>query len=91
MNPLSKEISSLAGLSDGQSAYINKINLNGILRRRIFDLGLVPGTRVECVRRSPAGNPIAYFVRGTTIALRNEDAARIHINLSAEEHHDRSI
>lgn len=71
---------SLDQLSSGQSAYINKIHLNGKLRRRILDLGFIPGTLVECIRHSPCGNPRAYFVRGTTIAIRNEDAAKIEIH-----------
>ena len=78
---------SLDQLRSGQSAYINKIDLTGILRRRIFDLGFIPGTPIKCVRHSPAGNPIAYFIRGTTIAIRNEDAAHIHVDLSMEEDH----
>lgn len=73
---------SLASLSDGQSCYIHTIELGGLLRRRIFDLGIIPGTWVQCVRRSPAGNPIAYYVRGAVIALRNEDAARIKVSLA---------
>lgn len=78
------KVQSLAGLSDGQSCYVNTIELRGLLRRRIFDLGIIPGTRIECVRRSPAGNPIAYHVRGATIALRSEDAAGIKVELSEE-------
>lgn len=73
---------SLASLSDGDACYINTIELDGLLRRRIFDLGMIPGTWVKCVRRSPSGNPIAYYVRGAIIALRNEDAACIKVNLA---------
>lgn len=78
---------SLDQLGSGQAAYINDVSLSGILRRRIFDLGFIPGTRIECIRQSPSGNPTAYFIRGTTIALRNEDAAHIQINLISEENH----
>lgn len=78
---------SLDQLRSGQSAYINHVNLSGILRRRIFDLGFIPGTRIECLRQSPSGNPTAYFVRGAAIALRNEDAAHIQIRPILEENH----
>lgn len=74
--------SSLAGLADGQCCYVHTIELTGLFRRRVFDLGLVPGTKVECVLRSPSGNPIAYCVRGAVIALRSEDAARIKVKLA---------
>lgn len=82
MNQEAIHLKPLTSLSNGQSCYVNKIELNGLLRRRIFDLGMIPGTWVTCVRRSPSGNPIAYCVRGATIALRNEDAALIKVNLS---------
>lgn len=79
-NPLRP--ASLAGLADGQICYVNTIELTGLFRRRVFDLGIVPGTRVECVLRSPSGNPIAYCVRGAVIALRSEDAARIKVKMA---------
>ena len=42
--------------------------------RRLTDLGLVRGTRVTCILRSPAGDPCAYLIRGALIALRRADA-----------------
>ena len=42
-------------------------------------MGLVEGTDVECVFRSPAGDPTAYQFRGTLIALRREDASQVLI------------
>ena len=47
------------------------------MRRRLLDLGLIPGTRVTCQGRSPAGDPAAYLVRGTVVALRARDAAAV--------------
>ena len=44
---------------------------------RLTDLGLIPGTRVTCTARSPSGDPRAYLIRGTLIALRNADADHI--------------
>ncbi len=64
----------LSDLAIGASCYVASVELGGLLRRRILDLGMVPGTAVRCVRKSPAGNPIAFAVRGSTIALRAEDA-----------------
>ena len=43
----------------------------------MLHLGLIKGTVVEALQRSPAGDPTAYFIRGTVIALRNEDANKI--------------
>ena len=49
----------------------------GALRRRLLDLGFVRGSRVAVAMHSPMGNPTAYVVRGTTIALRQDQARYI--------------
>ena len=48
----------------------------------MLDLGLVKGTTVEAVQKSPSGDPIAYFIRGAVIALRDQDAEKILISFS---------
>jgi len=53
------------------------IDAEGIVRRRLMDLGFVPGTLVETVRRRPGGGPAVYLVRGTMIALRKEQSDNI--------------
>lgn len=70
----------LADMPTGSCCRISSIYLDGLMRRRILDIGLVPGTPVHCIRKSPAGNPIAYLVRGSMIALRSEDANQIAVN-----------
>ena len=56
-------------------------------RRRLLDLGFVPGTVVEVEMISPAGDPTAYRVRGTIVALRREQANLIRV--SSKEASDR--
>lgn len=67
----------LCDIKKGECMIIKEIAVKGELRRRLMDIGFVEGTKAECVRISPAGDPKAYFVRGTVIALRKEDAAGI--------------
>ena len=74
-NPLS-----LKDIPVGGSARVVNILTIGANRRRLLDLGLVPGSRVKVIRRSPAGNPTAYLIKGTLIALRNEDARQILVD-----------
>lgn len=64
-------------LAHGHSALVKRLAATGLLRRRMLDLGLVPGALVQRKLTSPLGDPRAYLVRGTMIALRNDDAARI--------------
>jgi Fe2+ transport system protein FeoA len=47
-------------------------------------LGILPGTAVEAELVSPGGDPTAYRVRGTLLALRAEQAQNIHINREKE-------
>ena len=64
-------------LSINESGSVAEILSEGAMRRRMIDLGIVEGTRIECIGRSPAGDPSAYLVRGAVIAIRALDASRI--------------
>jgi len=57
----------------------------GVERRRMLDLGILPGTRVEVVMQSPLGDPVAYRIRGATVALRRDQARQIRVTLAEEE------
>lgn len=47
------------------------------MRRRLQDIGLIEGTEVLCLQKSPSGDPVAYLIRGAVIALRGEDSSKI--------------
>ena len=68
-------------LSIGSSGQVRKLTANGSTRRRMLDLGLIQGTRVEALQKSPSGDPIAYESRGAVIALRSEEASQILVEL----------
>lgn len=76
MNLLSVPLSTL---KPGEKSNVVHLDVIGLLRRRILDLGIVPGTVLTCIGKAPAGDPIAYLVRGTVIALRSEDASLIAV------------
>lgn len=67
----------LTQLQEGESALITQLQSVGTIRRRLQDLGMIEGTRISCVQKSPFGDPVAYVVRGAVIALRSEDAHNI--------------
>jgi|LSQX01.2.fsa_nt_gb ferrous iron transport protein A len=54
----------------------------GTMRRRLMDLGFIPGTEVETVRRRPGGGLAVYLLRGTMIALRKGQSDYIYIERS---------
>ncbi len=62
----------------GDFIRITHINIDGVMRRRLLDLGFVPGAIVEVIRKSPLGDPIAFRVSQTSIALRKEESLKIH-------------
>lgn len=64
----------LTQLHEGESARVIRLQNRGSMKRRLQDLGLVEGTKVECIQKSPYGDPVAYGIRGAVIALRTEDA-----------------
>jgi DtxR family Mn-dependent transcriptional regulator len=58
---------------------------HGAERRRMLDLGILPGTVIEAVMKSPSGDPTAYRIRDALIALRKEQADLIRIARPIEE------
>lgn len=70
----------LTCLQEGESARVTSLLNTGTIKRRLQDLGLVEGTRVQCIQKSTWGDPVAYGIRGAIIAIRSEDAQRILIN-----------
>ena len=77
MNP------SLNTLRVGQSARVARVEAEPAMRRRLLELGLVPGTRVTCTAVSPAGDPAAYLIRGAVVALRSRDAGGVRLEEGA--------
>ena len=66
-------------LKIGKSATITGMNNRDAERRRLIDLGILPGTRVENVMPSPLGDPVAYRIRNSVVALRREQSELIEI------------
>ncbi len=71
----------LTDLQPGEEARVLSLSAacRGAERRRLLDLGFVPGTTISVEMPSPTGDPTAYLVRGTMIALRREQARMIRI------------
>lgn len=78
-------MTTLDKIPTGQFAFITDVDTQISLKQRLYDIGLVPGTKIKVVHQSPAGNPRAYLVRGAVIALRNCDAERISVRVDGYE------
>lgn len=71
----------LTHLSLGEKCKIRELKSDGSIRRRFLDLGIIKGTEIEALSKSPSGDPVAYLIRGAVIAIRKEDAANIYIDI----------
>lgn len=69
----------------GGSAVILNIGNPPSMRRRLLDLGFIPGTRLTCILKSRRGESAAYLIRETVIALRKEDSALIQVFAVSEQ------
>lgn len=70
----------LNSLSVGKRAVVTHLENDDDIRRRLLDIGIIPGTVLECVGVSPMGDPKAFLIRGGVIALRSEDSENIFID-----------
>lgn len=79
--PVVGKFKTLSTLKIGESGTILGIAkaLRGQQRRRLMDLGIVPGTKIEAELESLTGDPVAYRVRGTIVALRKQQTDRIYL------------
>lgn len=71
---------SLDKLKIGDKAIVSYIE-NVEVKRRFLEIGLVSGIQVECILESPFRNPKAYFIKGASIAIRNEDAKHVMVDV----------
>ena len=74
-------LQTLADLQPGESGRVLRLSsaCHGAQRRRLLDLGVVPGTEIESELRSASGDPVAYRIRGALIALRRHQASWIEL------------
>lgn len=80
----------LSALAIGEGAEVTGIsaNLRGQQRRRLMDLGIVPGSHISVVMKSASGDPIGYRIKGTTVGIRKNQADLVFVNRKKEKDHE---
>lgn len=68
----------------GESGIIAKVNGEGKIRRRLFDMGLTPGAEVYLRKVAPMGDPLEFTVRGYELSLRKDEAKYVECDLEEE-------
>ena len=66
-------------LEIGERAIIKKVGGEGVLRRRLLDMGLTPKTEVMIRKVAPMGDPIELHLRGYELTIRIDDAKNIDV------------
>jgi len=72
---------SLDKLQMNKTAKIYSLNCNANIKRRLLDLGFVTNTNIKPILKSASGDPTAFEIRGTIIALRKEDTCGVWVKV----------
>ncbi|UCG08017.1 MAG: ferrous iron transport protein A [Desulfobacterales bacterium] len=70
----------LSEMKEGQSATVVRVGGNGILRRRILEMGILKGAEVYVEKYAPLKDPLELIVKGYHVTLRVEEAAQIIVD-----------
>ena len=68
---------SLSELLEGEVCRVKAVCLEGNMKKRLADLGVIEGTKIECLHTSMFDDPTAYLIRGAVIAIRKSDSKKI--------------
>lgn len=72
----------LTDLALGAVAVVTRVGGMGSFRRRLMELGMLPGTRVEVVGIAPLGDPLELLVRGSSLSIRRAEALSVEVELA---------
>lgn len=72
----------LSDFTVGESGKIVKVNGEGKIRRRLFDMGVTPQAEVTLRKKAPLGDPIEVNLRGYELTLRKVEAACVEVELA---------
>ncbi|MDD6212834.1 MAG: ferrous iron transport protein B [Clostridiales bacterium] len=79
----------LADLKVGEDAVIHQVGGEEELRHHLLDMGLIPGVEVSLIKLAPMGDPMEFLIRGYSLTIRKEDAAKIQIEQVHKSHDHR--
>lgn len=72
---------SLSQLSVGKCATIVSHHSDGAIRQRLLDLGLIPQTSIQLIRKAPLGDPFEFRVGATSVVIRQTEADTVVVRL----------
>ncbi|MFA6166906.1 MAG: FeoA family protein [Gemmatimonadaceae bacterium] len=72
-------VRTLDQLAAGEHGVIASVDCPPSIARRLMELGVLPGTAVEVIRRAPLGDPMEIALRGVRLSLRKSEARHIDV------------
>ncbi|HOI47120.1 MAG TPA: ferrous iron transport protein A [Bacilli bacterium] len=69
----------LGELKPNKAGIVIKIEGQGVIKRRLFDMGITPGTKIAVRKMAPLGDPMEIELRGYVMGIRKEEANKIII------------
>ena len=72
----------LSELKPKEQGKVKSIYGEGLLHKRLLDMGIIKGTKIEVTKVAPLGDPVDIKVKGYHLSLRKEEAAQILIEVS---------
>lgn len=75
----------VAQLQPGESGIVQTVGGEGALHRHLLDMGITPGVKVTLRKTAPMGDPLEIHLRGYSLTLRKEDAAKITLRKEEEQ------
>jgi ferrous iron transport protein A len=69
----------LEQVAPGESVIVNKVGGARSFRRRLMELGIIPGTRVQILRVAPFGDPLELTARGCNLSIRAAEARMVEV------------
>jgi ferrous iron transport protein A len=79
INGINFSVSTLAKIALGKAVKVRSVDGPRAFRRRLLEMGLVPGTPVKIVTVAPLGDPLRIEVRGGQWSIRRAEAAQIQV------------
>lgn len=71
--------STLEQLAPGEKVRVKRVGGQGMVRRRLMDMGLVNGVEIELVKAAPMGDPLEFLLRGYHLSLRRAEAQMVEV------------
>ena len=69
----------------GETGLIKKVEGEGRLRRRLFDMGVTPGATISLRKKAPLGDPLEVTIRGYELSLRLSEAKLVVLEVEDED------